>query len=187
MKTLLFYVERDNIEFCIYQSITNIVFCHDKSIRFVRIQFGVYISTPGRIKYFYGNNIFYRRSLDKIICCNFACFTCCYFSNVNSNTVTILSFSIRAMCLNLYLKICTKYKDGFRGKQFVQLFFPYSQAQELIKNSLCSCHLVGQQMPKLQRLLNNTLQWFLIHYNQTPVQVKWRFWLICSEGYYFNK
>nr|DAK71448.1 MAG TPA: hypothetical protein [Caudoviricetes sp.] len=39
-------------------------------------------------------------------------------------------------------------------------------------------------MPKLQRLLNNTLQWFLIHYNQTPVQVKWRFWLICSEGYY---
>lgn len=34
---LLFYVERDNIEFCIYQSITNIVFCHDKSIRFVRI------------------------------------------------------------------------------------------------------------------------------------------------------
>lgn len=34
---LLFYVEHDNIEFCIYQSITNIVFCHDKSIRFVRI------------------------------------------------------------------------------------------------------------------------------------------------------
>ena len=89
-EVLLFYVERDNIEFCIYQSITNIVFCHDKSIRFVRIQFGVYISTPGRIKYFYGNNIFYRRSIDKIICCNFACFTCCYFSNVNSNTVTIL-------------------------------------------------------------------------------------------------
>lgn len=36
-EVLLFYVERDNIEFCIYQSITNIVFCHDKSIRFVRI------------------------------------------------------------------------------------------------------------------------------------------------------
>lgn len=34
---LLFYVEHDNIEFCIYQSITSIVFCHDKSIRFVRI------------------------------------------------------------------------------------------------------------------------------------------------------
>lgn len=31
------YVEHDNIEFCIYQSITSIVFCHDKSIRFVRI------------------------------------------------------------------------------------------------------------------------------------------------------
>nr|DAZ44969.1 MAG TPA: hypothetical protein [Caudoviricetes sp.] len=26
-----------------------------------------------------------------------------------------------------------------------------------------------------RNLLNNTLQWFLIHYNQTPVQAKWHF------------
>lgn len=36
---------------------------------------------------------------------------------ITGKTVTILSFSIRAMCLNLYLKICTEHKGGFRVKQ----------------------------------------------------------------------
>lgn len=92
---------------------------------------------------------------------------------ITGKTVTILSFSIRAMCLNLYLKICTEHKGGFRVKQSAWLLWYYTQ--KLINNSLCSCHLVCYQMTKLHHRLNNTLQWFLIHYNQTPVQVKWHF------------
>ena len=40
-----------------------------------------------------------------------------YNITIGLEPLTILSFSIRAMCLNLYLKICTEHKGGFRVKQ----------------------------------------------------------------------